>query len=1282
MKSNRIASTLAFTLLAWLPAAYAQTTSGTITGELADPGGAAIVGANVRLTSDVSKQVHEFKTDSTGSFQFQVGAGDYTLHVAQTGFRAYDQKVTVAPAERFDLHQIKLTIGDVSTTVEVQGEIAHVQTDSSDRSITVNQTQIEDTPSAGRNYLNILRSLPGTATTTTTDARGGTGANGGAGAPTVNGGAGQLLVTLDGIASQDSGAPGTGGYIAPSMDAIGEVQVMVSNYTAEYGARNGGQMNVVIKNGTAQYHGSAYFYYRHEEFNANEFFNNKNTITVNGIPGQAVAKSLYRYQEPGGTIGGPLRIPHTGFNKDRNKVFFFFSGDFLFHKGTNGPNRYVMPTAAERAGDFSKTYDTKGVLIPIKNPLAGGAQFPGNIIPASQISPQGYALLNLFPLPNDLVPTTLASTGLTYANDPTRGYNYTNSFRNSSPIEDKILRVDFNVGKKTQVYARGLQNYYATHGVGSLLQATGAGWGQFLSTYGVPSAGIAVNAIHTFRPNLINEFTWGINRSHQIVAPDDDSPCSGTISALATGASLPYGCSQLTNPNLKGPGGQAVTFPNFFAGANILNLIPNVNFGSGGGFSVQQAGAGIPTVTNVSSTPGFGYDSRWPFNGTDQISSITNNVTWIKGTHTIKAGFYFEYDSRNVSVYSTYNTAGTFYFAPDTANPNDTNYAFSNALTGAAFAYGTDNKKQINHARYATYEIFLQDTWKVSRRLTLDLGLRIQSIGQENSTGATLGLFSASAYSPQKVGQLLYPALDASGKKIARNPITGAVYPFAQANTFDPASFASGSYPWSGTVPYQDAFWHRGTPNIGPRIGFAWDALGNGKMAVRGGFGIFYGRATSVDNIAAAGAGNGPLAVAPNFLAPAYVYPTFNSLATSTAYYGPQAVQGGTQDILNPQTLQWSFGVQRDLGKGTILDVSYLGWVTHHGFSLSGYDFNNVPVLTDWKPVPDATTNSCGMVKAYLDPTGSAVATGGATPCSGGAFLNSNLIRAMNGYTGWTSIGVSTNAGESNYNALQVQINKRFGKSLQFGTNYNWSKQLQYSRNQNVPSDRLSYNVASGNRPQVVNINFGYKVPNGTNFVPKNAFTRGVFDGWNINGVMSFYDGTPLGISCSAGGTGGSAPIGYWTGTPTNAPGMRCAMTGSLWLPDGSTPATTGSTADPRLWYPFAGGPTVNASASSFSLPAANTLGIGNAPLTLTYGPGFENADISVYKQFNLGKETRNIELRAETFNLLNHFNPGNPGTSLQYNFYTGVEQTAGFGQITSANGNSRRMALSLRLKF
>jgi hypothetical protein len=1282
MKSIRLLILSLFALLAVLPIANAQTTSATVTGLLTDPTGGAIVGAKVQLTNDLSKQVNEFTTDSGGRFEFQVTAGDYTFHVAQAGFKAYEQKVNVVQTERFDMHEIKLTVGDVATSVEVTAAIAHVQTDSSDRTIAVNQTQIEDTPSAGRNFLNILRSLPGSAMTTTSDGRGGTGAAGGGtgGNSAVNGAAGQLLVTLDGIVSQDSGAPGTGGYQAPSMDAVGEVQLMISNYTSEYGARNGGQMNVTIKNGTNQFHGTVYYYKRHEMFDANEWFNNKNTVTINGIPGQATPKPIYRWSNPGGTIGGPLYIPGK-FNKNRDKLFFFYSEDDMTHTGTNGPNHYTMPTALERAGNFSQTFTSAGVLIPIYQPgSASTIPFAGNIVPASQISPQGYALLNLFPIPCGGQACTTAN-GL----DPSgaRGYNFTNYFTNSNPFQDRILRVDAPLGKKTSIYVRGLQDYYATQGVGSLLQASGAGWGQFLSTYGVPNVGIVGNAIHTFRPNLINELTFGINRSHQIVHATNLAACpQGAVANLTTGQALPYTCSQLTDPNLVGPTGQAVTLPNLFPGANTLNTLPNVSFGTGGGFSQQSAGPGV-----TGTAPSFGFDTRWPFSGTDQITTITDNTTWIKGKHTVKWGYYLEHDSRNVSVYNLYNTDGSVYFGSDLANGNDSGYPFSNALLGSMFAYGADNKRQVNHSRYTTHEFFLQDTWKLTRRLTLDYGIRVQSIGQEEDLGASLGFFNTASYSPTAVGQLLFPACSiANGSaacpaadKYAVNPKTGARYPYAQVNTFDPASYPANGYPWSGAKFYTSSFWNRGKPDLGPRIGFAYDVLGNGKMAIRGGFGIFYGRASSVDQIAAGSGGTGPVEVAPNFLAPAYVYPTFNSLAGQTAAYAPQTVYGGTQNILNPQTLQWSFGVQRDLGKGTILDVSYLGWITHHGYNETGYDLNTVPLLTDWKPTAGPGTNSCGQVTALLDPTAAAV---NPATCSGGTFLNSNLIRGIYSYEGWQSIGVSVNNGEVKYDALQVQFNKRFGRRLQYGVNYTWAKELQYTYSQDIPMPlTYSANTSNGVRPHAANANFGYKLQNGTDLLPssaKNYVTKLILDGWNINGVVSLYMGSEFDVTCGL----TSNPSGYFTGTPVDGPGERCNIKGSIWLPAGSTPSSVGSTGDPRLWYPLNAGPGVNEAVAGFQTPAPNTLGIGNNPLVNGYGPGFENLDLSAFKEITLGKETRVLQFRAETFNTFNHFNPSNPSTSLTYNYLTGAQTNGNFGLITGAQNTARHMALSLRIRF
>lgn len=1225
--------------MALLPIATAQTVSGLITGTVIDPAGAEIVGATVQLTNEVTTQARQFTTVNNGSFIFpELVPGTYSLHVTQPGFKAYQQRgIIVSAQERVDLHEIKLAVGELSSTVEVQAEAVHVATDSSDRAVNVNLTQIENTPIRGRDFQGIIKTLPGVQDLGNHDLRGW-----GTQTPTINGGQqGQVLVTLDGIASQDSGAPGINTYQAPSVDAIAEVKLLVSNYTAEYGARNGGQLNMTIKNGTAQYHGSAYYYWRHEELNANEWFNNA----------QNIVKPKYRYQNPGGTFGGPLVIPGVRFNKDHTKLFFFFSYDYLHNVGTTAINRYTMPTALERTGDFSQSFNTNGTPILIRDPNTGltcsatnGAGcFTGNKIPASRFSPIGSTMLNLFPLPNTTDPTGQ------------RQYNSQFQLQNRNPREDKILRVDYNISERDTMFVRLLQDYQDQSGYGAILGALGDGWGQFPHSYHIPSAAAVATYIHTFRPNLVNELTWGINRSHQ-----GNSPTDATL----------YNKSLLP---LKDANGNAITLPTIFgSNANYLNLLPAVNFGLPSGFTAQSAPASIPSL------PQFGFDSRWPFDGTDEIQNVTDNITWIQAGHTMKFGFYFEHDRRDVSVYSTFNTAGTYYFGSDLGNPVDTGYPFANALLGSLYGYGQDNVKQVNHSRYKQVEWFAQDTWRITRRLTLDYGMRFQILGPVYSQDATLGIFDKAAYDPNKAGQLLYPTL-LNGQKASIDPATGATYPYARQGTFDAATYPQGGVPFSGIVQHKTNLFATPPLQFGPRIGLAWDVFGDGKMAVRGGFGMFYGRAFGVDTIGASGVGTGPMAAPPNFQAPIILNTSISSLIGAPTVFTPQNTNGGSLSYKPPVTYDWSFGVQRDLGKGFILDVAYIGNLAHHQWNqtgtqqltpggntiFTGVDFNAVAPLTTWTP-------SGGANPKYLDPTSANGGTGG--------FYSTNLIRALSGgYRGWGSINAFTQIGESYYDALQVQLNRRFGTRLQFGANYTWSKTILYTRYQWTP-DQLNKNVTS-NRPQAVNLNWVYAVPEGSRFW-KNAVTQQILDGWHIAGNGTFYYGQPLTIGCTA----VAAPIGYWTGTPTGGIPFRCQMAGDLWLASGASPSSVGSTADPRLWYPF--------NAKTFALPPANSLGIGNTPPTLTYGPGVQTIDLSVYKDFKVGGEGRVLQIKAEAFNVLNHFNPGAPNTTLALNFATGANTNSQFGTISPSSSTvsgvqyggaqvqARHMVLSARFRF
>jgi hypothetical protein len=718
MKVTRIAATLFILLLVLVPAATSQTITGQISGRLVDPGGAVIIGANVQLTQVLSKQVREFSTDSGGGFLFtNLVPGTYDLKVAQPGFKTYEQKgITVATVERVALPEIVLQVGDVSTSVEVTASAVHVATDSSDRNQSVTLTQIEDTVTKGRNFMLVMATLPGVQDLNQTDSRGW-----GTGSPTLMGGqSGQKMLTIDGSAAQDSGNRDFG-YIAPSIDAIGEVKVLTANYNAEYGARSGGQMNVLIKGGTNVFHGSGYYVLRNEAFNANEFFNNKT----------GVARPRYKYHNLGGTIGGPFIIPGTNFNKDHNKLFWFFSYDYLKNKNVTGANRYTMPTALERAGDFSATTTTTGALIPIKDPTTG-QQFPGNKIPTARIDRTGLAMMNLFPLPN----TT----------DPTGQRQYNAEFVNpyEQPRHDRILRVDIPISSKMTSYVRLIQDYTGNDGYGQILGALGDGWRQFPHGYDIPSAGAVGALIWTIKPTVILETMYGITRGHQMNTPTDQTL---------------YGNSLLP---LKDAAGSAIDLPRFFKGTNYLNLRPQINFGLPSGYSAQQSGQGI---TNA---PSYGFDSRWPFDGTDQVQTVSSNLTWVKGKHNVKAGVYMERMARNVSVYSQYNIAGSYYFGSDTASAVDTNYPYSNLITGGFFAYGEDTVKQVNHSRYTQWDWFVQDSWKLMPRLTLDIGMRFQWQGPLHTAGQREQSRAAPVPGDGKRGEVLHQSRD--GSRVSLRP--------------------------------------------------------------------------------------------------------------------------------------------------------------------------------------------------------------------------------------------------------------------------------------------------------------------------------------------------------------------------------------------------------------------------------------------------------------------------------------------------------------------------------
>jgi len=398
---------MSLALACLLTSASAQGLTGQISGTLNDPNGGVVPSAKVEVINQETAQVRMVTSDSEGNFVVtQLLPGTYSISVTAAGFKKFEKRNVVLTAnERVDVRKLELEVGDVSQTVTVTAEQAFVKTESAERAGLIDEQQIQSIALKGRDYMGLVRLLPGVVDTANREAPGWNNLVG----VTVNGSRGGTLnLTLDGVSSLDTGSQ-LGPYLAPGLDAIGEVKVLLTNYQAEYGRSSGGTINVVIKNGTRDFHGGGFYFKRHEQFNANEFFNN-----LRDQP-----KPRYRFNYWGGNIGGPVIIPGTNFNRNRDKLFFFFSQEYLPRRYPTAQGRLNYPTALERQGDFSKSFDTNGRLIMIRdpgiaitpttrceatptNPVAGvnyqGACFPGNKIPSGLIDPNGQKLLSIFPL--------------------------------------------------------------------------------------------------------------------------------------------------------------------------------------------------------------------------------------------------------------------------------------------------------------------------------------------------------------------------------------------------------------------------------------------------------------------------------------------------------------------------------------------------------------------------------------------------------------------------------------------------------------------------------------------------------------------------------------------------------------------------------------------------------------------------------------------------------------------------------------------------------------------
>jgi hypothetical protein len=1135
----------------------AQSITGSIAGTVVDQTSQALPGAVVILEATETGLSRELTTSEDGSFIFTVvQPGVYTIRVRADGFSVFERRNTVLPAsERLSVGALQLTIGGITETIVATAQGNFVQTQSSERSALITSNQLEQLGARGRDVVSIFRTLPGVSYQQDPDALGG---GFGTTTPNIGGNRNSMnSMTVDGQLSNDLGTPQIFSSTT-NFDAIGEVSVQLNNYRAEHGSNAGAVVNIVTKSGSRDYKGTAYWYRRHESLNANDFFNNRNGVT----------KPLYRFSTQGGALGGP--VP-----KMKDRLFFFYS--FEDHNTlTPQPLRTVtVPTELERAGDFSQSRDGNGNLIVIRDPQTG-QPFPGNRIPLNRIDSNGLAILNVFPMPNQL------------DRNVTRGaYNYTFQESLDVPKRQHVIRVDYRPNEKDAFYVRG--KTWRSDSQGYAVPAGTSNWGLLGLHYLFTDKGLLGNWTRIVNSSVVNELSVGYRRSEEAGPPLNDEELQ-----RRTRGAIGFTAGQ------------------FAPSINPLNIIPQASF------------------TGVSANPAnITYDGRTPLTGSDDVFTLNNTLTMTRGNHAYKAGFYFEHVRNQEGATATFG--GNFDFQSDVNNPLNTGYAYSNALLGTFRQYTESTTRPGGDGTRRTIEFFAQDTWRTSRKLTLDYGLRFAHYTLWAQKDGAAAAFSLERYDPSKAPRFYQPVI-VNGVRQGRDPVTGQTVPAVMIGAFVPGT----GDPANGMVldsddSYPDGFRDQPGLIVEPRLGASYDLRGDGKTALRASVGIFHNtRLTGNTNWTASR--NPPLQFNPTLY-----YGTLAGLAQSTTVLFPSDVQGFVKEIDTPVIYSFTAGVQRDLGWNTVLDAAYVG--SRSRDLLNQKNINKVPYGARFLP-------------QNLDPT-----------LTNNTPLNDNFFRPYPGYGNITLYG---NFGIANYDALQMQVTRRFSGGFQFGFSYTLSQAKDYASTDTteLPTyqnlDEWSYGLTTFDQTHVAVINYTWDLPDASKMW-KNKVVAALLDGWQLSGITAFASGTPPAI----GATGTTPTNGFTLQNADNVDltgggdGTRLVMTGDPTLSSGDRSLDR--------WF----------DTSVFRRAARGE--IGNAGKDVIRLPGTHVWDMTIFKNVSLGAR-RTLQLRWEAYNVFNHTQFQNVDLSPRFDA-AGNQTNANFGRVTSTRA-ARTMQGSVRFSF
>ena len=1133
---------------------------GRIRGVIKDSSGAAVAGAQVRLTNAGTGVSTDAPSSSDGSFAFaNLLPGVYQLRASKSGFKAFEATGIQLIQGQVFVQNINLEVGTVSETVEVSADAAQVETTSIQLSSTLSGNEIRNLPNLNRNWISLQQTLPGVVTPDTRF---------GSNYSTNGSQAQQNSYLVNGTDSND--LPLNSPLTQPNPDTIDEVQMVTNTINPEFGRNSGAIMNVTTKHGENHFHGSAFEYYRDTFLNTGNFFQFNPNTNSKKVP------QLHQNQA-GGTIGGPIW---------KDKIFFFYGLQITRARTpeTETFNTQNVYTPAEfNNGDWSSVFTPAGGTNPMSSnpipstltivgpggPCAAGtpwnACFTGFQVPTSNYSSLSTQLVKQFvPLsPTGSIPVT-----------PTQFVKE----------NQHIGRMDVNLTSKDSVWFYALGNDRTTLNDLPFTGATLPGFGDSSLPY---TKEFTAAWTHTFSPNLLNEFRPGYTRLN-----------------------FPTGQPQ----HVRQP--SAVGFP---------NIIPQ-----------SSAGADYPQM-QLTGYFTLGGTNNGPQPRKDQTYQFTDNLTWIKGKHSLKFG----YAGRKFQVWNPFLADNDGLFTFDASGGFSTGDPSLDFLLGVPATYAQQSGAVIIADAYEHY-FYAQDQWRVKNNFTLTLGTgyQIDTPIREYQNGG----ISRVCFQPG-VQSTVFPTAPVGYTLVGDHGCTNQGGPSTQYN------------------------------HIGPRIGFAWSpdlgrlTGGPSKTSIRGGFGLYYNRSEEELNLQDLGVPpfglntqgaanpsfpnpfsdiNGGASVAQPF---PYVPPKAGNTSVNFTNFEPFGfgLSVNARNLTVPSAMNWNLNIQRELPGRTILQVGYIG---SHGRNLiTSYTVN---------PATPAGVQAC-----LTDPTPGAV-TG--LPCTQSPGTQPIDFPSHYKYPGdiWANFGQQTNGGRSNYNSLQVTVDKKLSHGLQFLSAYTWSHSLDISSSfedtaflvaggvDSYGNFGRDYGSSAFDARQRWSIGWDYLVPN----IGKDwgGFASRVFGGWRFTGDNIFQSGFPINFYDS------------------NMLSLNCSWFFSFYgCSDRPDVVSRPHALDPRT-ATFNGKKNYWFDPSSFTDNALGTE--GNTPRGYFRGPGFWNADASLAKETKFDTEgVSSLKLRIDFFNIFNHTNFANP---------SGNVASSRFGRITGIRNftNSRLIQLGADFKF